>query len=95
MSFIDLPNVLIIEISDERNFFLFSTTRFVGDNDEWSSKVLLHKMSVTATTNSLDEVNLFPYKLNNLHGREVSLAIFNYNPYTLWKVVVNKKRTFN
>ena len=91
ISLIDLPNVLIIEISDERNSFLFSTTRFVGDNDEWYSKILLHKMSIDASTNSLEGVNLFPYKLNNLHGREVSLAIFNYNPYTLWKVVVNKK----
>lgn len=87
---IDLSNVLIIELSDERNFFKFSTTRFVGENDEWSSKVSLHNMSIDATTNSLNDVNLFPYKLNNLHGRELALAIFNYNPYTLWKVVVNK-----
>ncbi|CAO1317675.1 unnamed protein product [Diamesa serratosioi] len=44
-------------------------------------------MNIDASINSLDDVDLFPYKLNNLHGREVSLAIFNYNPYTLWKVV--------
>lgn len=90
---IDLPNVLIIEIS-ERNFFLFSTTRFVGDNDEWFSKVFIHKMSIDDSTTSLEGVSLFPYKLNNLHGREVSLAIFNYNPYTLWRMVVHRKRTF-
>lgn len=34
---------------------------------------------------SLDGVNLFPKKVKNLEGREITLAIFNYMPYTLWK----------
>jgi hypothetical protein len=33
-------------------------------------------------------LNLFPNKIKNLQGRDIVLAIFNYNPYTMWKVVV-------
>lgn len=38
---------------------------------------------------SLRDVNLFPTKLNDLHGRDITLAIFNYLPYTLWMDVVS------
>lgn len=33
--------------------------------------------------------NLFPDKINNLDGRIVRLALFNYKPYAVWKEVVS------
>jgi hypothetical protein len=36
----------------------------------------------------MKSLNLFPNKIKNLQGRDIVLAIFNYNPYTMWKVVV-------
>ena len=39
--------------------------------------------------NTLRNVNLYPTKLRDLQGRDVTLAIFNYLPYTLWMDVVS------
>ncbi|XP_052869319.1 uncharacterized protein LOC128274994 [Anopheles cruzii] len=34
-----------------------------------------------------DRVNLFPNKRRDLRGRDMRLAIFNYQPYTVWRML--------
>ena len=69
--------------------FEFYTTNFVGtENSE-----CLYLLAFAAVDDEFEEIStnidLFPEKITNMHGKEVVLAIFNYLPYVLWKEVVS------
>jgi hypothetical protein len=88
----DIPNILFVEFNSSSQVIKFSTTKFVGVNNE--SSLINHIAEIplqfdTPLNEMLKDINLFPQKLNNLYGREIGLAIFNYMPYTLWKEVVS------
>ncbi|XP_049286717.1 probable glutamate receptor [Anopheles funestus] len=54
------------------------------ETDEW----MLLDRYLTSSPPSLN-TNLFPNRRTNLRGRYVRLAIFNYEPYTIWNSVEN------
>lgn len=94
---IDVPNILIItqheqeytngnDEYDENSFDLI-TSQFVGRFNN-TSAILLDTFYGRNTTFK-QNANLFPDKLSNLEQRVVRLALFNYNPYSIWKEVVS------
>lgn len=90
---LDLPKILFIDYDSKASKISFSTTKFIGTNNE-SRKIEkfyeINELDLNKIENLLDDVNLFPIKVKNLKGREITLAIFNYMPYTLWKEVVSE-----
>lgn len=94
MSFADLPNILFIEYHQENSNFEFQTTKYVGSGIKESLELLTVD---TINLNddpwkSLNNTDLFPDKISNMHGKEIVLALFNYMPYVLWTEVVSTIR---
>lgn len=88
----DLPNILFIEYDASSSKILFATTKFGGRNSESATIEKIYEIGlekVEMIEPSLKDVNLFPVKTKNLQGREITLAIFNYMPYTLWAETVS------
>lgn len=87
----DLPNVLFLEYEREFSKFKLLTTKFVGiDAHESLNLLTLAEFYLHDDfTKILFNMNLYPEKLSNMHGKEVVLALFNYLPYVLWKEVVS------
>lgn len=87
---IEIPNILIIAVSSlttkkSKKYDLIThqfTTRYNQTN-----VIYLDTFDCESKIFSMN-ANLFPYKLKNLNGREIRLALFNYKPYTLYKKVV-------
>lgn len=84
-----MPNILFIEYQKDAAMFEFYTTHYAGNENSES----LYLLAFAAVDDDFQEissnVNLFPDKILNLQGKEVSLALFNYLPYVLWKEVVS------
>lgn len=80
---------MFIEYDVKSLSVFFSTTKFVGQNNESATIEKIAQIDGENFVNLLKDVNLFPMKMKNLQGREITLAIFNYMPYTLWKEVVS------
>lgn len=71
--------------------FELYTTNFVG-NENTESLYLLAFVEIDDDFKQiLSNVNLFPEKLSNMQGKDVTLALFNYLPYVLWREVVSNK----
>jgi len=84
----DLPHILFIDVHNDE-VFKFSTTQFAGNNNDSAMLLHLYDLPLNESFESLSNVNLFPDKLSDMKGREISLALFNYMPYTIWKEVVS------
>jgi hypothetical protein len=86
-----LPNILFIKYEKESSRFKFLTTKFVGSEVKESLDLLtLAELDMNDNLSTvLSNIDLFPEKLLNLHGKEVTLALFNYLPYVLWREVVS------
>jgi hypothetical protein len=86
----DLPNILFIEYQKEASMFEFYSTNYVGTESSESLTLLAFAAVDDDFDEILPNVNLFPDKTSNLQGKEVTLALFNYLPYVLWKEVVSR-----
>lgn len=86
----DLPHILLIERnpknSDEFNLF---TTKYVGSPAETKNRKNLHTLNVKDEW-KFDDLTIFDNKIQDMEGREVVLALFNYLPYTIWNEVVSE-----
>lgn len=89
--FTDLPNILFIDYHKENFMFEFYTTNFVGNENSENLSLLAFAAVDDNFEEILSHVNLFPDKTANLQGKDVTLALFNYLPYVLWKEVVSKR----
>lgn len=80
-----------MDFNSRSSLVKFSTTKYVGNNNESSTIETIDEIEIKSceeVEELLKNINLFPSKLNDLKGREVALAIFNYMPYTLWMDMV-------
>lgn len=86
---LDIPNILIIAPSTRQNTddtFDLITSRFVTRYDVNDSLYL--DTFNGANGEFASDAILFPNKFNNLEGRIMRVALFNYKPYTIWYEVV-------
>ena len=90
-----MPHILFFEFDEKFDHVKFSTTKFNGPNTESSEILEIITAPTENVRNSLKNVNLFPEKTHDLNGREITLAIFNYMPYTLWNEAVSKIEVFS
>lgn len=68
--------------------FELKTNKYVGPRDEGPAQLqLLDRYNTFHDQFQLKRL-LFPDKLNNLQGREVVIAGFDYRPYTVIKYVM-------
>lgn len=83
----DLPNILIVVPSDDRpDSFDLITSQYVGRFNNSAARYL---DSFAATKGTfIHNASLFPDKLANLQGLSIRIALFNYIPYAVWKLVV-------
>uniref|UniRef100_A0A182Q9U2 Ionotropic glutamate receptor C-terminal domain-containing protein n=1 Tax=Anopheles farauti TaxID=69004 RepID=A0A182Q9U2_9DIPT len=82
----DVMDVLLVSARARENRVDLLTS--VYETDEAGVWMLLDSFNVPlASSSGLSAVNLFPDKRTNLRGRYLRLAIFNYEPYTLWQSV--------
>uniref|UniRef100_A0A182JNI1 Ionotropic glutamate receptor C-terminal domain-containing protein n=1 Tax=Anopheles christyi TaxID=43041 RepID=A0A182JNI1_9DIPT len=79
----DVMDWLLVNPQPDHNRVDLFTNQF--DNDEWIPLASHDTLTIPAAFDAT--VNLFPNKRTNLWGRYVRLAIFNYEPYTLWSAV--------
>lgn len=86
----DIPNCLVITSSELENTcfntFDLTTSKFVGRFD--NTKPLLLDTYNGRNSSFIENSNLFPNKMTNLHQRVVRMALFNYKPYAIWVEVV-------
>lgn len=84
----DLPNILIIVPSnDPPSSFNLITSQYVGRFNNSAARYL---DSFDANKGTFaNNASLFPDKFANLQGLSIRLAIFNYIPYAVWKLVVS------
>ncbi|XP_053667658.1 probable glutamate receptor [Anopheles marshallii] len=78
----DVMDLLLVRPRPDHNRVDLLTKAF--ETDDW---MVLDSYS-TSTPAPLS-ANLFPNRRTDLRGRYVRLAIFNYEPYTLWNAVEN------
>lgn len=84
----DLPNILIVVPSnDPPGSFDLITSQYVGRFNNSAARYL-DSFDVTKSI-FVHNANLFPDKLANLQGLSIRLALFNYIPYAVWKLVVS------
>lgn len=84
----DLPNILIVVPSnDSAGYFDLITSQYVGRFNNSAARYL---DSFDATKGIfVNNASLFPDKLANLQGLSIRVALFNYIPYAVWKLVVS------
>lgn len=91
----DIPNILIITPStredngsnhDNDDTFDLVTSRFVTRNN--GNESLRLDTFYGATGKFASDALLFPNKFNDLEGRIMRVALFNYKPYSMWNEVV-------
>ncbi|XP_055604897.1 uncharacterized protein LOC129753122 [Uranotaenia lowii] len=80
----DMPNLLIV-FPVEPNRIELITNRF-SDIQNFNEPILLDWFDPGNDTFAYG-FDLFPDKINDLRGRYLKLAIFNYSPYTRWNMV--------
>ncbi|XP_052902796.1 probable glutamate receptor [Anopheles moucheti] len=78
----DVMDLLLVRPQPDHNRVDLLTKEF--ETDDW---MVLERYNSTSTTPASLGVNLFPNRRTNLRGRYVRLAMFNYEPYTLWNGV--------
>ncbi|XP_058823625.1 glutamate receptor ionotropic, delta-2-like [Topomyia yanbarensis] len=76
----DIPRFLTLFPSEDDRIDLI-TNRFVRGGTEPETL----DSYIPSRGSFVHKRNLFPDKLQNLEGRLLRLAIFNYSPYTVWK----------
>lgn len=83
----DLPNILIVVPSDDRpGSFDLITSQYVG---RFNNSAAQYLDSFDASKGTfIHNASLFPDKLANLQGLSIRVALFNYIPYAVWKLVV-------
>lgn len=70
---------------------IFKTTKYSGPNIERNQVIDIGEIKLEnfdSIKPALKKIDFFPSKTRNLQGREISLAIFNYMPYTLWTTAI-------
>lgn len=85
----DQPNILFVERSYANSTtFELKTNKYVGPREEEPAQLKLLDRYNTFEDQFQFKRLLFPDKLNNLQGREVVIAGFDYRPYTVIKYVM-------
>lgn len=85
----DQPNILFVERSyANATTFELKTNKYVGPREEEPAQLQLLDRYDTLEDQFQFKRLLFPDKLNNLQGREVVIAGFDYRPYTVIKYVM-------
>lgn len=84
----DQPNILfVVREHSSASSFDIKTNKFVGRKAENPSQMILVDRYLASEQRFQFGKSLFADKLNNLQGREVIIAGFDYPPYTVIKHV--------
>lgn len=80
----DQPNVLIVEAEcGNCSTFVLKTNKFIGPLAEHPEQLyVLDRYNAEEGKFELG-VDLYMDKVKNLHGREVTVGIFDYRPFTV------------
>ncbi|XP_033153065.1 uncharacterized protein LOC117136320 isoform X5 [Drosophila mauritiana] len=84
--FEDQPNILfVVRDHSSASSFDIKTNKFVGRKEEKPSQMILVDRYLALEQRFQFGISLFADKLNNMQGREVIIAGFDYPPYTVIK----------
>ncbi|XP_016025993.2 uncharacterized protein LOC6739267 [Drosophila simulans] len=84
--FEDQPNILfVVRDHSSASSFDIKTNKFVGRKEEKPSQLILVDRYLASERRFQFGISLFADKLNNMQGREVIIAGFDYPPYTVIK----------
>ncbi|KAH8272608.1 hypothetical protein KR018_004057, partial [Drosophila ironensis] len=84
--FEDQPNILfVLRRNSTSNIFKLKTNRYVGPKADKPAKLYMLDKYIASDQKFHMGKHLFPNKLDNLKGREIVIAGFDYRPYTIIK----------
>lgn len=79
--------LIVVPSDDHPDSFDLITSQNVGRSNNIAARYL-DSFDGTKST-FVYNANLFPDKLANLQGRSIRVALFNYPPNAVWKLVVS------